>query len=167
MHSCGVYMLSFSQFVLSEAGDKPYDFHVGDHSSYNHDFSSQYHPHSSTYEFQTGGSQYHAAVLHDSDQKAYVVFGTNRSDEKSPYEVLGDKGSKATKILSTIHHIVKDHVERHPKLKTVAFTSDEMVPSRVKLYTQYTKKMGGKTEDHELVSDIKVHTIPASSYKGE
>lgn len=152
-------MLSFKTFMLAEAGDKPYDFHRADDDEVG-----------TRYEFSAGSTPYSATIEHMMGGKhAEVVFGIRHEDDDfGPYtsfHLTGDQGTKAAKILSTVHHIVKRHVAKHPEIHTIGFTSDTGEPSRVALYKRYTKRMGGTSHDSGHVYDTMVHTIPADSYR--
>lgn len=156
-------MISFKTFILAEAGDNPHSF-----TKDARDPETEDHRHTATYRFKVGDTNYHASVIHHSDKDAEVVFGVKRDDIfRSQYELTKDKGTKATRVLSTIHHIIKQHVADHPKMESVHFVSDIIDPSRVSLYTKYAKNMGGKTTDDEHDQYIKVHTIPTASYRSE
>lgn len=152
-------MISFKTFVLSEAGDKPYDFHLdGDDDE------------ETMYKFKAGDTDYNTTITHHHDGKhAEVVFGTSHHDDDfgdhTEFHLTGDKGTKAAKVMSTIHHIVKRHIAKHPEIETVGFTSDTDEPSRVSLYKRYTKRLGGTTHDSSHAYDTMVHTIPAESYR--
>ena len=151
-------MLSFSRFVLVEAGDNPYDYKVDDKDDKQ-----------TTYTFNANGKPYSATVTHFGDTDADVTFGDRHYDSDFGYHTgfskTGDQGLKAAKVMSTIHHIIRHHVAEHPKLKTIGFTSDTDEPSRVALYTRYAKRLGGHTNVSNIVRDTKVHIIPADSYR--
>jgi hypothetical protein len=158
-----------------ESGDNPYPFKKipNDDSEY----GEQLHPHTSTYRFKVDGTKYFASIDHSDDKQAEVVFGSHSFEKyedlfSSPYKMRGDKGSKSTRVMSTIHHIIKKHVADHPDLSTIMFTSDISEPSRVSLYTRYAKKMGGVTLKANEVDpykgldpDARHHIIPADSYR--
>lgn len=160
-------MFSFRSFLLFEAGDSPYAFK--EVSKRDQDtYGSDDHPHTAVYRFKDEvGTPYFANVIHYNDKHAEVSFGTHENDDPfvSPYELRRDKGLKAARIMSTVHHIIKRHAARHPLLNTINFTSDIIEPSRVKLYTNYTKRLGGTTNDSEQDIYSKIHTIPAASYR--
>jgi hypothetical protein len=152
-------MLNFKTFVLSEAGDNPYSFHLVDKDQ-----------ESTRYEFSADGTPYSTTIEHmGGNRHAEVIFGTRHDDKDfgphTSFHMTGTQGAKAAKIMSTVHHIVKRHVANHPELHTVGFTSDADEPSRVALYKRYTKRMGGITHDSNKVYDTIVHTIPADSYR--
>lgn len=157
MHPLETIMISFKTFVLAEAGDKPYDFHVGDEG----EGVTRYH-------FHTGKTPYVTTVTHfgdEADVSFHTHHGLNDYDDVPLYHMTGNQGMKAGRILSTIHHIVKRHIAKHPRLKTISFSSDTTEPSRASLYTRYTKRMGGTTRDSGVVYDTKVHDIPADAYR--
>lgn len=154
-------MLSFKTYVLAEAGDKPYDFHQMEADK-----------DGASYEFSAGGTPYTATIGHMPVGKhihGEVVFGVRHDDEDfglhTTFHMTGDQGTKAAKILSTVHHIVKRHVAKHPEIHTIGFTSDNDEPSRVVLYKRYTKRMGGTSHDSQYGYHTTVHTIPADSYR--
>lgn len=154
-------MLSFKKFTLAEAGDHPYDFDIDQDKSY---------PGSVSYKFKAGGADYGAHITHYHQGKhAEVVFGKSYVDSQNrpetTFHIAGDQGTRSSRILSTIHNIVKKHVADHPSVQTIGFTSDTGEPSRVALYKRYTHRLGGETHDSSHIYDTMVHTIPATSYR--
>lgn len=153
-------MISFKTFVLVEAGDNPYPYHK----------DNDVHPNETRYNFDAGDTPYRVAIHHSKNgEDADVSFGITHHHPQLggflDFHQTHDQGLKAAKIMSTVHHIVSRHVNRHPSLKTVGFTSDTDEPSRVALYTRYTKRLGGTTYDSKIIQDTKLHVIPADSYR--
>lgn len=151
-------MISFLQYI-TEAGDNPYPFKEVQKSQH------MGHPKSATYEFHVDDDKYFADLQHFTDSEAEASFGSKHDDPFiSAYALRGDKGEKAARVMSTVHHIIKRHVSKNPELKTIDFTSDMFEPSRVSLYTRYTKKMGGETHGSSI-DPTRYHRIPADSYR--
>jgi hypothetical protein len=144
--------------MLAEAGDKPYDFHLRDED----EVETRYH-------FNADGTPYTATITHfgkDADVTFHTHHGEDEYGEEMPtFHMTGEQGMKAGRILSTVHHIVKRHVAKHPELRTIGFTSDTTEPSRASLYHRYTMRMGGTTHRSNMVYDTNVHTVPADAYR--
>lgn len=81
---------------------------------------------------------------------------------KQKYELSHEHPNDAIKILSTVHHIVKHHLNNYPNINKVHFTSDDSEPSRSKLYKNYTNQYGGSTEQR---GDQYIHSIPADNLR--
>lgn len=145
-------MLTFKTFMLAEAGDSPYDYE----DEYHNEKSSQY-------KFKVDKTPYEVKIDRLGKGSAAVTFGVKH--DMDPFSLRGDMGTKAGRIMSTIHHIVKRHVMNNPEIKDISFTSDASEPSRVALYTRYTKRLGGYTHDSKHIRDTKLHVIPADSYR--
>ena len=148
-------MLSFTQF-LKEAGDTPLPFRSGKTIAYGK--SKQY-----NYGFDHEGKKFKVIVNHFVPHSAHVEFSAYDTHHPAgTLDLTGDHGSKAARVMSTIHNIVKHHVKNHPELKTVSFTSENSEPSRVRLYKLYANKHGGHTEADR---DEHYHEIPADAYR--
>jgi len=154
-------MLNFIEFI-KESGDSHHEFYtvLGDHDNEHHS--------SRSYRFRDGSTVYDVDIQHDKDSphKAEVTFGIkDKSDPfHTPYAATGEKGYRAAKILSTIHNIVKTHIDRHPNTTEVEFSSETTTPSRVSLYKRYTTKMGGINRSPNGDWQV-IHSIPAKAYK--
>lgn len=144
-------MLSFSQF-LKEAGDAALP--------YSHTVDSYYGDH--VYGFKHKGVHYRVNIGHNARNGADVSFYADHSKAHGDIGITGTAGTSSTKILSTIHHIIKKHVEQHPHVDEVTFSSVNAEPTRVKLYSKYTEKLGGQNHRRSYDTD---HIIPASSYR--
>lgn len=151
-------MLTFSQF-LKEAGDTAhpfkYDgvFDAGDDEVYHR------------YTFNHEGDKYRTFITHKNKPSSHVSvsFSQHTPSGRGTYWMTNKLGPSAIKVMSTVHNIVKYHLAKHPEIQEVRFTSDDDEPSRVKLYTRYTKKHGGLTKPSD--EDEHIHIIPADSYR--
>lgn len=154
-------MFSFKSFVVLEAGDNPYQFET--------EYAE---PTEASYVFHDGKHRYSAAITHfvprgqTKEDHANVEFGLVAHDDDGDvyhrHDITGSAGESAGRILSTIHNIIKQHVVRHPILKTVTFTSENDEPSRASLYKRYTHKLGGTTVRG---AHNNIHKIPADAYR--
>lgn len=147
-------MLSFSKFIV-EAGDVALPFK--DEGEVHSDDGSKYH----SYTFDHNDKKYRVNIVPHSRSMS-VYFGNSVDDRIANTSLTGDQKNTAIRILSTVHNIVKHHVSKHPDVEKVRFTSDNLEPSRVKLYTKYTEKHGGITG---TTPDDTVHIIPAKAYR--
>lgn len=139
-----------SEGFIIEAGDTPLP--------YTHESQD---PDTHSYRFNHGGVHYDLDIHHD-DGEAEVSFGSTKDNNVGRIDITGYAGTSAPKIMGTIHKIVSDHVKKHPTLKKVNFTSDNDRESRVKLYTKYTTKLGGRNLRGAWET---YHEIPANSYR--
>jgi hypothetical protein len=140
-----------------ESRDNPYSFKEVEKSP------ELGHGDSASYAFDADGHKLLVDVRHYTQGEAEVSFEPFHDDRKSHvYKMTGDKGTKAARIMSTVHHIIKHHVGNRPHVQTIDFTSDKTEPSRASVYTRYTKQMGGRTIDlgHEHR-----HVIQADAYR--
>lgn len=98
------------------------------------------------------GHKYNVDIYHHSDG-AHVAFSqlSGKHDTHEKMDATGDQGHKAVKTLSTIHHIIKHHLDQHPHIKHIRFSADKSEPSRVRLYQHLTKRFAKKhTEEDDL-----------------
>lgn len=135
-------MLTFKKY-LQEALDRPYEFETG-HARDMGEGSSLH-----TYRFKDHkGKQYYVNFMHRESQpdKAGLSF----YDDKMNVHKTGTAGTKSIKIFSTVRHIIKQHVAKHPDLQRISFTSEKgsegEQTSRSKLYKKFADLSGGQTE---------------------
>lgn len=145
-------MLSFKQFVI-ESGDSHYSYTKTSTNGKNH-----------SYEFaDDAGRKKTVSIVHsDSGNTADVAFHDNdkeNTNASQKYGSTGEHGHKATKIFSTLKHILKKHKSENPNISAFAFDSNKKDPSRVKLYTRMTAKMGGASEEGPVFHH---HMIPTT-----
>lgn len=143
-------MLKFKQWL-----DEAYDF------THQKPFDGN-----STYHFSDEqGNSYHAAIS-KMGSRHYVDFSTNMKGSKShTYSATGHSGHGAAKIFKTMHNILKHHAQSNPDAKEYHFTSEKdhytgSLNSRNKLYSHFTKRLGGKNVNHSDEHEVD-HFIPA------
>lgn len=145
---------------INEAGEAPLPFTRGEVIS--HGETKHY-----NYSFNHNGKEFRTIIHHDNPRRpvAEVEFSAHEpgDDKRGVIDLTGEHGHHATRILSTMHNIVKQHISEHPHIKKVEFTSYSNEPTRAKLYTAYTRRLNGTTE-HEDGDGTYIHSIPASSY---
>jgi hypothetical protein len=156
-------MKTFRQY-LEEALDKPFDYkstgtYKNSSGEDEHHYSFEDHKGKKTYVY-IAHSPYNSGKK-DDNLKASVDF----TDENGDIQATG-KGS--IRHISTVRRIMKDHAEKHPKLKMYTFTGekDHDKPGeggRNKLYTRLAKMHGGDTEDISAYSNR--HYIPVNRDK--
>ena len=148
---------TYAQFV-TEVLDKPYP-HVVEKD----------HPLESHYVVKHPSGEHHVTIWnsdrpdHKGRYMAEVEFGTNPKPGKSLYGLSGDHARDSHRILASVRHIMVKHAERHPKLTHYEFSASE--PSRQRLYSHITKRMGGETrvvthDDPDDAEPITKHFIP-------
>ena len=139
-----------SESFIIEAGDNPlpYTHERGPYADWH------------KYRFNHNGVDYDVDVEHD-DNEMEVAFSSGKGDDQQ-LGVTGSAGAASPRIMGTLHHIITTHVKTHPEIQKVNFTSDNDHKSRVKLYTKYTSRLGGKTYKGAWET---YHIIPASSYR--
>lgn len=150
LHVIPARSYGMSEGLVVEAGDAPL--------AYTHENPE---PDVHSYRFNHGGVRYDVDIHHE-DGEAEVSFSSTKDHNIGHIGVTGHAGASAPKIMGTIHNIVSNHVKKYPRLKKVNFTSDNDHESRVKLYTKYTSKLGGRTLRGAWET---YHEIPADSYR--
>lgn len=148
-------MKTFKHY-LNESLNKPYEYdHLGSHE---YDSGESEHH----YGFKDSkGVPTHVYIAHHEDKdgkmtKASVVF----TDAHGDIEATG-KGS--IRHISTVKKIMHDHAEKHPQLKTYAFTGEKNSDrpgsgGRNRLYSRLAKQSGGHSDDINAYSSR--HYIP-------
>lgn len=157
-------MLTFIQYI-QEAGDSHYPFKETPNNPH---WDEDMHPDSANYHFKVDGEDHFAFIKHHNARHAEVLFGKEYPDDPfaSSYDLTKDKGTKATKVFSTVHNIIRHHVKTHPDVEHITFTSSKFEPTRASLYSKYTKKLGGRTDEYPYETGMEyTHTIPADSYR--
>lgn len=140
-------MLSFRQYILCEDAESPQPFHHIQTSSNSH-----------VYRFHLGDDTegFKVKMLHNDSGTAHVNF----EDPHGGYRRTGEYGTRSAKVLSTVHRIMKHHAAAYPNVKEFIFSSDNDEPSRVKLYSRYTLKHGGKNVHTGFDT---YHTVPTKN----
>ena len=133
-------MITFKEFLL-EIFDKPYKI---ENSSY--DRLGKEH----SYYFNSPHDNYSVNIRHFTPSHADVAFyshlgGSGKSNSE---------GNQSHRIYSTVHHVIKKHLEDHPNLQSIQFSSqkrmDNSDKSKTKLYQHFVNKM---TRKHEISED--------------
>lgn len=102
----------------------------------------------------------HGAVMimhHPKDKgKATLHFATgdNRMD------TTGEHKGRAAQILSTVHHVAKQHAAKHG-VKEYEFSSDDKEKSRTKLYGKLVARHGGSEVPRNKGEKATTYRIPA------
>jgi len=106
------------------------------------------------YHFKTEeGQEYTVDMTHPEDDHdpAIVEFNAEHmpaynpalgAASQSPYGITGMGRGHSQKIFSTVHHILKTHLQNHPEIKAIQFDASE--PSRQKLYAHLAKRFATK-----------------------
>lgn len=136
-------MLKFRQY-LKEIFDKPHPYEKADTS--HHLDSSGHLTTLHAYKFSPDKDTHvRVSIDHDKDT-AYPTFDTNGRTG-----MTGKNPKNSHKILGTVKHIVKHHIDQNPHIKKVSFSNINaprtlgQKKGREKLYTRLAKKHGGKS----------------------
>lgn len=117
-------MIKFKQFLF-EVFTNPYP-----HKKYGN----------KTYSFKTPNDVYSVGFSHQGDT-ADICFD---SEKNGFHRINNEERGHSHRVFSTIHNIMKTHLEDNPHIKKVTFDTWNKYPSRVKLYDRllstYTKK---------------------------
>ena len=106
------------------------------------------------YRFKTGeGHPYFVNINQAASDKhpASVEFGKEDIANRPTYSfqgvfgISGEEGGHSQKILSTVHHILKTHLQNHPEVKAISFTAEE--PSRQKLYRHMARRFATRVNE--------------------
>lgn len=130
-------MITFNQY-LTELFNKHYDY---EKSMKNGDHVAHFHS--------DNGSKYHVHFTHYNEKskknsEALVNFENHDSPERNKQKISNTEGHSAVKVFSTVHHIIKKHMEEHPHIQHVSFGAAHSEPSRVKLYKNLSKHFAHK-----------------------
>lgn len=161
-------MLRFKEFI-AESGDSSYEFHKYPHVGKVFG-GGQLHK----YSFKdTSGLEKRVEIFHEPDDSsrkvdAHVSFHDTdketEEDEDKKHAATGAHRHEALKIFSTVKRIMKDHAKANSHIDNFVFSSRNNEPSRVKLYSKMTHKLGGETY-HDPKYEYSQHSIPADKLK--
>ena len=141
-------MLSFKQYIL-ESGDSHYPFKLWSGTS-------------NVYTFKDHNNKTKILEINKSEPEvAHVNFFDQDSKASKMYDATNDLGHRAIKVFSTVKEIMKHHVANNPGVKLYSFESNKNEKNRHSLYSKFTKRMGGETDNDDV--EYATHTIPASS----
>jgi hypothetical protein len=139
-------MISMKTFI-TEVLDKPYDFKSGGSRANNHKYS-----------FSSPHDDYKVSVYndHNGPGHAEVEFTSKKGHlGKSKAE-----GISAHKVFSTVHHVIKHHLDQHKDQDSIQFSSTNKHPdegdsqgSRTKLYRHLAKRFSNKHREFDPYGD--------------
>lgn len=118
------------------------------------------------------GHHYHVDIhhyeeKHPKNSTAHVEFHTSESEtpNNTKVKINHQEGHSSVRVFSTVHHIIKDHLEQHPHIKKVMFAAAANEPSRGKLYSHFSKRVAHKHEEKKK-SAYTSYTIHRDDIKG-
>lgn len=101
-----------------------------------------------TYTFKADtGHHYNVGINHDGDT-AHVAFSQGNTIAKT-----GSQGNMSHKVFGTVKNIVKDHLDQHPEITKLAFSSSKAEGSRSRLYSTMAKSMTHHHVEHDFGDD--------------
>ena len=77
---------------------------------------------------------------------AEIGFSTPMDNQKSNFMATGQAGRGATRVISTVGNIMRNHAEKH-SITHYTFNATDKEPSRQSLYNTISKKYGGASAD--------------------
>ncbi len=108
------------------------------------------------------GNHYHVKVQHHSRNTpdSEAAFSFHATDSRHSIKLNKSEGVHSVKIFSTMHHIMKHHMQENPKINHMSFDAANSEPSRVKLYRHLAKHFAHKHTETQTRSDsthFKIH----------
>ena len=142
-------MITFSQYI-TELFNQHYDYTKGK-VDYNQKADTEKHK----FHFHTdNGNKIHVEIKHHPSKNkkvnSEVSFYTDDHDpDKHDDQITNKEGRSSAKVFSTVHHILRDHLQKHKHIEHVSFASEQGEPSRTKLYRHLAKSFAQKHTEHE------------------
>ena len=150
-------MISMKVF-LTEVFNQPYPFKKTDNQFASKIVRDNVHD----YKFTTdNGQRYNTQFLHHSpgedgkNTHAELTFSSGGSIGQT-----GKQGASAHKVFSTVHHVIKHHLDQHKDQDSIQFSSTNKHPdegdsqgSRTKLYRHLAKRFSNKHREFDPYGD--------------
>ena len=151
-------MKSFKEF-LTEIFDNPYPYEKReDLTSTNPDI------HFYDVSVPKKRSKVRVGIAHLGSEGRLFFFDTKKSAKSNQWKATNDKKTKATRILSTVAAITKEHASSHPQLQKITFSADKDEESRTSLYNKLVPKMGGTVSSLNY-DDKTEYSVPVNQGK--
>lgn len=136
-----------SESQINEIFQQHYPFELVQQKRYKNTDHVEHH-----YKFHTGKHEYHAYIQQLNSQPTISVsFGTlgpDATETNDAYRINHHRKHESQKIFSTIHHILKHHLQKYPDIGAIDLMATNDEPSRIKLYRAIAKKF---TNTHDEI----------------